>query len=71
MSTTEVKIIEQLLEIIKEKDATIKEKDATIKEFKDEVKRLSGNLNIYAGISGSIGLGYVATNPEGKIKIEA
>ena len=64
MSTTEVKIIEQLLE-------TIKEKDATIKEFKDEVKRLSGNLNIYAGISGSIGLGYVATNPEGKIKIEA
>ena len=33
MSTTEVKIIEQLLE-------TIKEKDATIKELKSEIERL-------------------------------
>lgn len=35
MSTTEVKIIEQLLE-------TIKEKDATISELKREVERLKG-----------------------------
>lgn len=67
MNTTEVKIIEQLLE-------TIKEKDATIKELKDEVKRLSGNLKIYTGISGftgiGTGVGYEVTNPKYKIEIK-
>lgn len=37
MNTTEVKIIEQLLE-------TIKEKDATIKELKSEIERLKISL---------------------------
>ena len=63
MNTTEVKIIEQLLE-------TIKEKDAIIKELKDDVKRLSGSYNIYSSPNGCTGLSYGVTNPEGKIEIK-
>ena len=58
MNTTEVKIIEQLLE-------TIKEKDATIKELKDEVKRLSATLKIYTEVSGFTG---VVTGVKNEIK---
>lgn len=63
MEATERKIIEQLLE-------TIKEKDATIKELKAELKRLDGSLylNLNNWQTGFSGIGCVATNPEGKIE---
>ena len=78
MNTTEVKIIEQLLE-------TIKEKDATIKELKSEIERLKISLptiqpNIWENpfrwthpyttpyATGFTGLSYGVTNPDGKIK---
>lgn len=63
MNTTEVKIIEQLLE-------TIKEKDAIIKDLKDDVRRLSGYRNIYNWPGVFTGIGYAVTNPEGKIEIK-
>lgn len=63
MEATERKIIEQLLE-------TIKEKDATISELKAELKRLNGSLYLNNWQTGFSGIGYVATNPEGKIEVK-